>query len=54
MNKHLKVENPQKRYYQRIFQALNPILLGEIILDKGKIIIDKEGLIIDKEKHIYP
>ena len=52
MNKHLGVENPQKRYYQRIFQPPNPLLLREIILDKGKIIPDKEELVVDKEKKI--
>ena len=54
MNKNLKAENLQKQYYQRIFQPPNPLLLEEIIQDKGKIIHDKEGLVIDKEKHIYP
>ena len=53
MNKHLKEENPQKRYYQRIFEPPNPLPIKEIILDRGKIILDKEGLVIDKEKHIY-
>ena len=52
MNKHLETENPQKRYYQRIFQLPNPPLLGEIILEKGKIILDKEELVVDKEKKI--
>ena len=54
MNKHLEVENPQKRYYQLIFQFSNPLLLGEIILDKGRVIPDKKELVVDKEKHIYP
>ena len=52
-NKHQEVENPQKRYYQRIFQLSNLLLLGEIILDKGRIIPDKEELVVDKEKHIF-
>ena len=42
MNKHLEAENPQKQYYHRIFQLSNPLLLGEIILDKGRIVPDKE------------
>ena len=51
-DKHLEVENLQERYYQRIFQLLNPSLYGEIILEKGKIIPYKEELIVDKEKKI--
>ena len=51
-NKHIEVENPQKRYYQRIFQLLNPSHLVEIILEKGKIILDKEELVFDKENKI--
>ena len=51
-NKHLKVENLQKRYYQRIFQLSNPSLLREIILENGKIISDKEEQVVDKEKKI--
>ena len=42
----------QEGYYQRIFQLSNPLLLGEIILQKGKIIPDKEELVVDKEKKI--
>ena len=42
MNKHLEVENPQNRYYQKIFQLPNPLLLGEIIMDKGRIVLDME------------
>ena len=53
-NKHLEVENPQKQYYQRIFQFPNLLLLGEIILNKGRIIPDMKELVVDKEKHIYP
>ena len=46
------MENPQKQYYQRIFQLPNLLLLREIILEKGKIIRDKEELVVDKEKKI--
>ena len=53
-NKYLEAENPQKRYYQRIFQLPNPLILREIILYKGKIIPDKEELVVDMEKHINP
>ena len=52
MNKHLEVENPQNQYYQRIFQLSNPLLLGEIILDKGRIIPDKEELVFDREREL--
>ena len=52
MNKHPEAENPQKRYYHRIFQLPNPSLIGEIILKKGKIIPDKKELVIYKEKKI--
>ena len=52
MNKHLEAENPQKQYYQRIFQFPNPLLLEEIILDKGRLIPDKEELVFDKEREI--
>ena len=54
MNKHLEAKNPQNRYYQRIFHLPNPLLLEEIVLDKGRIISDKEELSVDKEKQIYP
>ena len=50
MNMHLEVENSQKRYYQPIFQLPNPLLLGEIILDKIRIIHNKEELVFDKER----
>ena len=53
MHKHLEAENPHKRYNQRVFQLSNPLLLKEIILDKGKIIPDKEELVVDKEKYIF-
>ena len=46
------MENLQKRYYQQIFQPLNHLLLGEIILNKGKIIPYKEELVVDKETKI--
>ena len=53
------MENSQNRYYHRIFQLLNLLLLEEIILDKGKIILDKgriipdnEELVLDKEREI--
>ena len=52
MNKHLEVENPQKRYYLWIFHLSNLILLGEIILENGKIIPDMEELVVDKENEI--
>ena len=52
MNKHLEEENPQNRYYQQIFQLLNPLLLRVIILEKGRIISDKEELVVDKERKI--
>ena len=52
MNKHLEAENPQKQYYQQIFQLPNPSLLEEIILEKGNIISNKEELVVDKEKKI--
>ena len=52
MNKHLEVENTQKRYYHRIFQLSNPSLLEEIIMENGKTIFDKEELVVDKEKNI--
>ena len=42
MNKHLEDENLQNRYYQRIFQLPNPLLLEEIILDKEMTVLDKE------------
>ena len=45
-------KNPQKRYYQQIFQLPKPSLLREIILEKGKIIPNKEDLVVDKEKKI--
>ena len=51
-NKHIWAKNPQKQYYQQIYQLLNPSLLGEIILEKGKIISNKEELVVDKEKKI--
>ena len=51
-NKRLEAKNPQGRYYQLIFQLLNPLLQGEIILQKGRIILDKEELVVDKEKKI--
>ena len=49
----ISTKKRKKRYYQRIFQLSNPLLLGEIILDNGKIIPDKEELVVDKEKHIF-
>ena len=52
MNKNPKAENSQKRYYQRILQLSNPLLVGEIILEKRKIIFDKEELVVDTEKKI--
>ena len=52
MNKHPKAKNPQKRYYQRILQLSNPLLVGEIILEKKKIIFDKEELVVDTEMKI--
>ena len=51
-NKHLEAKNPQGRYYQRIFQLSNPLLHGEIILQKGRIILDKEEPVVNKEKKI--
>ena len=52
MNKHPKAENPQKRYYQRMLQLSNPLLVREIILEKRKIIFDKEELVVDTERKI--
>ena len=52
LNKHLEAKNQQGRYYQRIFQLPNPLLLEQIILQKGRIIHDKEELVIDIEKKI--
>ena len=51
-NKYLEAENLQKRYYQLIFQLSNPLLLEEIILDKGMIIPNKEELVFDKEREV--
>ena len=35
-NEHIEAKNPQKRSYQRIYQLLNPSLIGEMIPDKEK------------------
>ena len=53
-NNHLEVEIRESNIINEIFQLPNPLLLGEIILDKERIIPDKEELVFDKEKHIYP
>ena len=46
------MENLQKRYSKQNFQLPNPLLIEEIILDKGMIIPDKEELVYDKEREI--